>query len=105
MRKFKQNHKKTMVAGVLMDGNIIQEIIGMAAGTFTTLSFLPQVIKTYKTRSAKDLSLPMFLLFTLGVSMWMTYGISISKPAIIIANGVTLVLAVMLLVAKFRFKE
>jgi MtN3 and saliva related transmembrane protein len=62
------------------------------------------VIKTYKTRSAGDLSLPMFLLFTLGVFLWTVYGICLMKPAIIIANGLTLALAGTLLYAKFRFK-
>jgi len=76
----------------------------MMAGALTTVSFLPQVIKTYKSRSAKDLSLGMFLLFTFGVALWTVYGITLMKPAIIIANGLTLALAASLLYAKFRFK-
>jgi len=85
--------------------NTIIELIGSLAGVLTTISFLPQVIKTYKSRCAKDLSLGMFLLFTLGVLMWLIYGIGINKLPIIIANGVTIVLAGMILAAKFRFKE
>jgi MtN3 and saliva related transmembrane protein len=88
-----------------MNTNIIQDILGILAGALTTVSFLPQVIKTYKSRSAADLSLGMFLLFTLGVLTWMIYGISIGKIPIIIANGVTLMLAGSLLVAKFVFKR
>jgi len=87
-----------------MDNSTLFEIVGMAASTLTTISFMPQVIKTYKSRSAKDLSLGMFLLFTLGVTLWTAYGIAIMKPAVYIANGVTLVLAASLLYAKFRFK-
>jgi len=87
-----------------MDNGVIFEMVGMAAGTLTTISFLPQVIKTYKSRSAKDLSLGMFLLFTLGVFLWTVYGVVINKPAVYVANGVTLVLAASLLYAKFRFK-
>ena len=87
-----------------MDGNAVWEIVGTAAGILTTVSFLPQVIKTYRSRSAADLSLGMFSLFTLGVFLWTVYGISISKPPIYIANGITLALAGSLLFAKFRFK-
>jgi MtN3 and saliva related transmembrane protein len=87
-----------------MDNSLIFEMIGMAAGALTTISFLPQVIKTYKSRSARDLSLGMFLLFTLGVFLWTVYGLVIMKPAVYIANGVTLMLAASLLYAKFRFK-
>ncbi|MCL2184135.1 MAG: SemiSWEET transporter [Chitinispirillia bacterium] len=76
----------------------------MSAGALTTVSFLPQVIKTYKSRSAQDLSLGMFLLFTLGVLLWTVYGIAIMKPAVYIANAVTLALAASLLYAKFKFK-
>jgi len=83
----------------------IWELVGSLAGLLTTLSFLPQVIKTYRTRSAKDLSLGMFLLFTLGVLMWLIYGIGIQKTPIIVANSVTLILAGMILIAKFRFKD
>jgi MtN3 and saliva related transmembrane protein len=85
--------------------NAIFEFIGSLAGLLTTVSLLPQIIKTYKSRSAKDLSLGMFLLFTLGVLMWFVYGIGINKLPIILANGVTLILAGMILIAKFRFKE
>ncbi|MFP4012691.1 MAG: SemiSWEET transporter [Chitinispirillaceae bacterium] len=82
----------------------IWELIGLAAGVLTTVSFLPQVIKTYKSRSAKDLSLVMFSLFTLGVLMWLVYGIGISKTPIIVANSVTLVLAFTLLGFKLKYK-
>ena len=87
-----------------MDSAIITEIVGMIAGTLTTISFLPQVIKTYRSRSSKDLSLGMLSLLSLGMFLWMIYGISLMKPAIIIANALTLLLAVALLYAKFRFK-
>lgn len=85
--------------------NTMMELIGSLAGLLTTISFLPQVIKTYKSRSAKDLSLGMFLMFTLGVLAWLIYGIGINKLPIIAANSVTLVLAGMILTAKLRFKE
>ncbi|MDR0306045.1 MAG: SemiSWEET transporter [Chitinispirillales bacterium] len=87
-----------------MNDNALLELVGSIAGILTTVSLLPQVIKTYRSKSAKDLSLGMFLLFTLGVLMWLVYGIGIQKTPIIAANGVTLVLAGMLLAAKFRFR-
>ncbi|MDR2578856.1 MAG: SemiSWEET transporter [Chitinispirillales bacterium] len=88
-----------------MDTNITQDILGILAGTLTTVSFLPQVIKTYRSRNAAHLSLGMFLLFTLGVFLWLLYGVSLGKLPMIIANGVTLVLAGSLLFAKFMFKQ
>ena len=84
--------------------NIIQ-LIGLAAGALTTTAFLPQVIKTWKTRSAKDLSLGMFSLFCLGVLLWLIYGIIVKDIPVIAANVMTLMLASTLLVFKLRFKE
>jgi len=81
------------------------QVLGLAAGSLTTLSFLPQVIKTWKTKSAKDLSLVMFLLFCLGVALWLAYGILVSDMPVIIANAVTLVLSSIILFFKFRFKD
>ncbi|NPA74698.1 MAG: hypothetical protein GXO25_01280 [Euryarchaeota archaeon] len=79
------------------------QILGFAAGTLTTISFLPQVIKAWKTKSTKDVSLGMFLLFTLGVLLWLVYGIALMDWPIIIANVVTVILAALVLVAKLKF--
>lgn len=84
--------------------NIIQ-FLGLAAGALTTTAFLPQVIKTWKTRSAKDLSLGMFSLFCLGVLLWLVYGIIVKDVPVIAANMLTLMLASTLLFFKLRFKE
>ena len=81
------------------------KILGLVAGTLTTISFLPQVIKTWKTRSAKDLSLVMFSVYCLGTFLWLMYGIYRHDIVIILANGVTLGLALILLYFKLRFKE
>lgn len=80
-------------------------VLGLLAGSFTTIAFLPQVIKTWKTRSAKDLSLGMFSIFTTGVAMWLAYGILINDLPVIMANVVTLVLASTLLFFKLRWKN
>jgi MtN3 and saliva related transmembrane protein len=81
------------------------QFIGLLAGTLTTIAFVPQVLKTYRSRSAKDLSLWMFLIFCTGVVFWLIYGIAIQALPVIIANALTLVLCVVLLVFKFTFKD
>jgi len=77
--------------------------LGLLGGTLTTIAFLPQVIHTWKTKSAKDLSLPMLLSFTTGVLCWLVYGIWIESLPIALANGVTLVLAVANLALKLKY--
>ncbi len=78
--------------------------IGLVAGTFTTAAFVPQVIKTWRTRSTEDISLAMFAIFALGVLLWLVYGIYIDSLPIVIANTITLVLAGTIVVLKLRFK-
>jgi MtN3 and saliva related transmembrane protein len=80
------------------------DIIGMIAGTLTTVSFVPQVIKTWKSRSAGDISFGMFLLFSLGVVLWLIYGLAIHSVPVIVSNVVTLVLSVSIIVMKLWFK-
>jgi MtN3 and saliva related transmembrane protein len=80
-------------------------LLGLVAGAFTTIAFLPQVLKTWKSRSAKDLSLGMFSIFTVGVGLWLTYGILIDDLPVILANVVTLILASTLLFFKLRWKH
>jgi MtN3 and saliva related transmembrane protein len=84
--------------------NMIQ-LLGLLAGGCTTIAFLPQVIKTWKSRSAKDLSLSMFSIFCLGVTLWLVYGIMVQDIPVIAANMLTLMLASTLLYFKLRFKE
>ena len=84
--------------------NAIQ-ILGLVAGSLTTAAFLPQVIKTWKSRSAKDLSLGMFSLFCLGVAMWLVYGFAVKDIPVIAANLLTLLLASTLLFFKLRFRQ
>lgn len=87
-----------------MNKDIVQ-MLGLIAGACTTIAFLPQVIKTWKSRSAKDLSLSMFSIFTVGVGLWLVYGILDQNIPVIAANLITLMLAATLLVFKFRFKQ
>ncbi|HEY4429077.1 MAG TPA: SemiSWEET transporter [Solirubrobacteraceae bacterium] len=75
--------------------------LGLLAGTFTTLSFLPQVIRTVRSRRARDLSAAWLLIFGLGTAMWLAYGVLRSDLAVAVANGVTFVLVLVLIVAKY----
>ena len=79
------------------------EWIGHIAGFCTTIAFLPQVIRTYKKKSAKDISLGMYLVFCFGVMMWLFYGISVRSSSLILANTATLILAGTMLVMKLIF--
>jgi MtN3 and saliva related transmembrane protein len=81
------------------------QILGLAAGTITSITFLPQVIQIWKTKSAKDLSLQMLLLLILGVLMWLTYGILAKDAAIIYTNSMVLVMSFIMLYFKFRFDK
>ncbi len=78
-------------------------LIGLAAAFCTTVAFLPQVIQTWRTRSTKDLSLPMFATFTLGIFLWLVYGVIIRDVPLIAANGVTFVLSGTILTFKLRY--
>ncbi len=80
-------------------------ILGLIAGTLTTIAFIPQVIKTWKTKSADDVSLGMFLTLCSGIVLWIVYGISIHDIPLIVANGVTFILAFIILCMKIRYKS
>lgn len=77
-------------------------LIGFAAGVLTTGAFLPQVIKPWRTRSTKDLSLPMWTALFIGIVLWVIYGIMTDDLPLIVANSVTLSLATIVLVLKIR---
>lgn len=84
-----------------MDKSQIQ-LLGLVAGTLTTLSFVPQVIRAWRTKSVNDLSLTMLLTFNIGVVLWTAYGVALGELPIILTNIVTLGLALVLLVFKLR---
>ena len=81
------------------------EAIGLIAGTLTTFSFLPQVIKTYRSRSSGDLSFGMLGLFSLGVSLWLLYGVLIGSRPIMLSNFLTLLLTLALVAMKIGFER
>lgn len=81
------------------------EIIGILAGTLTTLAFLPQVIQVYKTKSTSDISIVMYSIFCTGVGLWIAYGVLLKALPILIANSITLVLAAAVLGMKLAWNK
>ena len=81
----------------------LTDITGFIAATLTTIAFLPQVIKVWISRSAKDISLGMYFLFSTGVLLWLIYGILLAAWPIIIANLITLLLALLIVGMKLKF--
>lgn len=78
-------------------------LIGLTAAALTTISFLPQVIKSWKTKSTKDVALGMYLTLTTGILLWLVYGLLIGNIPIILANGVTFILALSILILKVKY--
>ncbi len=79
------------------------DIFGFIAALLTTSAFIPQVIKTLREKDTKSLSLPMYLILTSGLLLWLTYGIMIKDWALIIANSITGLLALIILIAKIKY--
>ena len=81
-----------------------EEIIGSMAAVLTTVSFVPQVVKVFRERQVAGISLAMYGLFTVGVGLWMVYGLLIDRPPVYVANGITLALASVVLAMKIRLR-
>jgi MtN3 and saliva related transmembrane protein len=79
------------------------ELIGYAAATLTTLSFLPQAWLTFRTRDVRGVSLGMYSVFTVGVALWLLYGLMMGAWPIVLANAITLALASVILTMKIRY--
>ena len=78
--------------------------VGLAAGLITTFAFVPQVLKIWRTKSVKDISLRTYVAFSIGVALWLVYGILKQEPPIILWNAVTLVLSIAIVAMKLRFR-
>ena len=78
-------------------------IIGASAATLTMFAFIPQIAKSLKTKSVKDVSELTLLQLSLGVSFWIAYGIHLKDPVIIIANSITLITLTILIALYFRY--
>lgn len=78
--------------------------LGLVAGTLTTMAYLPQLVKTWKSKSAEDISWSMLITLCIGILLWLIYGTSIHDVPVICANMVTLALASIILILKIRFR-
>lgn len=78
------------------------EGVGLVAGLLTTVAFVPQVLQTWRTGSARDFNLRMLLLFVTGVALWLVYGVMSRSAPMVLANSATLLLASYILVVKVR---
>lgn len=83
----------------------ISDFLGYTAATLTTLSFVPQVWRTFRTRDVRGISLRMYTTFTLGIAAWLAYGIVLGETPMILANSLSLVLACSVLVMRMRFAK
>lgn len=81
------------------------EQLGLVAGALTTIAFVPQVLKIWKSKHANDISLATFAIFSSGVALWFFYGLHIGSWPIVLANGVTFALAMLILILKWHYRE
>jgi MtN3 and saliva related transmembrane protein len=82
----------------------LTDLIGTLAAILTTVSFLPQALHTFRTKDVRGISLGMYSAFTLGVAMWLIYGLLLGAWPVVVANLVTLALASAILVMKLRYR-
>jgi MtN3 and saliva related transmembrane protein len=80
------------------------EIVGFAAAALTMFGFVPQILKIHRTKSVEDVSLPMLLQFSLGVFLWMLYGLYLKNMALIVANFISLSSLVIAIGLYFRYR-
>ena len=85
--------------------NFLIEYIGYFAGVCTTIAFIPQVTKVWSSTNVNGLSLNMFIIFSIGVCCWLIYGILQKDLPLIIANMITLILAILILIGIIKFKK
>ena len=83
---------------------LLADWIGTVAATLTTASFVPQVLHTFRTKDVSGISLGMYSAFTLGVGLWLVYGLLLDAWPIVIANAITVSLATCILVMKLRYR-
>ena len=82
----------------------LTDLVGTLAAVLTTVSFLPQALHTFRTKDVRGISLGMYSAFTLGVALWLVYGLLLGAWPVVIANSVTLALAAAILVMKLRYR-
>ena len=97
----KDQRSELFIKAIIMDAITI---LGLGAAFCTTISFMPQAIKTIQTKDTSGISLSMYGLFTLGTLLWLLYGLLSSNIPVSVANGITLVFATTILIYKIRYK-
>jgi MtN3 and saliva related transmembrane protein len=80
-----------------------EDLLGLVAGSLTTVAFVPQIVRILKTRSAHDISWWMFGIFCMGIALWLWYGIRVGALPLIVANAVTLALALTIVLLKWLY--
>ena len=80
----------------------MESYLGFLAAVCTTIAFIPQVVKVYKSKHTKDISLGMFSLLNLGIVLWICYGLMINSYPVVIANAITIILASYILITKIK---
>ena len=81
------------------------DALGFLAGTLTTIAFLPQVIRAWRTGKTDDLSMAMLVIFSTGVAVWLVYGLLLESPPIIATNSVTLIFVLLIMGIKLRNRK
>ncbi|MBU0684204.1 MAG: SemiSWEET transporter [Candidatus Omnitrophica bacterium] len=85
--------------------DLYMELIGLSAGICTTVSFIPQIVKIVKSKHARDISLWMYVILTMGIFLWLVYGILSSRISIILANGVSFLLCSFIITSKMKYRR
>lgn len=83
----------------------VLQAVGYTAGLLTSLAYVPQVLRLWRTRSAEDISLPTFCLLSVGIGLWLLYGIGIRSGPVIAANGLGVLLTLCIVVMKLRYRR
>ncbi len=78
-------------------------IIGLTAGALTSISFFPQVLQIHRTKQAKDLSLPMFIILTIGIFLWLIYGILSKSLPVVMSNTIAFVFCSYIIIMKIKY--
>ena len=83
----------------------ITDVLGYVAGALTTIALVPQAWRAFRTKDVSGISLRMYCIFTLGIAIWLAYGVVLGETPMILANSVSLVLAIAVLVAKLKYRH
>ena len=79
-------------------------MLGLLAGVLTTVSFLPQLVQAWRSRSTRDISLSMYAIISIGVLLWLIYGVMIASLPVILANAASLLIVLLILALKIRYR-